>query len=375
MKIGIITMWNASDNYGGILQTFALQKYLRDLGHDAYDIRFSPKSGWGSKTKKAFKKILFMLHLYHLNKLDMALKKAKKRKIDLFRKGYIALSDKEYHSLNEIQTDYPEADIYITGSDQVWAGSLEKKHSFNRIFFLDFGLDKTKRISYAASFGHDFFPCGDGALFSTLVRRFDKVSVRENNGINICQKFGINAIKCVDSTFLLEADVYKSMMTPRKHDCKYAYFYTVNVSSKDEIYWEKLRDFFNKFSIESIVTTATGYKAAEEIFDGAIYDYSTVQEWLANIYYSEVVLTASFHGVIFSILFNKDFVYFPLKGKLRSGNDRITDLLSECGLEDRKALSVKDAQQLVFQTIDYSNLNNRKLKNMINLSRDFLKFE
>lgn len=373
MKIGIVTMWNTVDNYGGILQTFALQKYLRDLGYDAFDIRFSPRFGLKHEVKAHVKKVFIAFHLYK-DKGVTAILNAKCRRFDVFRKKYIALSEREYHSMNDIQKNYPEADIYITGSDQVWARPILDGKSMEKIFYLDFGRVETKRIAYAVSFGHSTFPCVDEMEFKRLVNRFDKVSVREENGLKICAEFGIQANRCLDSTLLLDPKVYKDIMAPRKHQGDYAFFYTVNVSSPSEIFWPQLRDFLNSINIMSIVTTASGYKPAEEIFDGAIYDYATVEEWLANIYYSKIVVTASFHGVVFAILLQKDFIYIPLKGKFSTGNDRIVDLLSAYGLSDRIALSLDKAFVLVDKHIDFKSLDNEEILRLISISKEFLFF-
>lgn len=86
MKIGIMTMWNAIDNYGGILQTYALQRYLRDLGHDAYDIRFTNLEGRYRYLKFCIKKIISFLHI-SLRDVDRAEFDAKKRRFGDFKKN------------------------------------------------------------------------------------------------------------------------------------------------------------------------------------------------------------------------------------------------------------------------------------------------
>src|SRR5574344_331263 len=370
MKIGIVTMWNAMDNYGGILQTYALQKYLRNQGHDAYVIRFVQRFGWEKELKTFIKNILCKIGLYQQSKWEIAKNKAKERSFDIFRKNYISLSKREYHTLNDIRKHYPQADAYITGSDQVWARNIEK-NPFEKRYYLDFGLDATMRIAYAVSFGSADFPCGDLNTFKKLVNHFNKVSVRENKGIEFCNKIGTDAVRCVDPTMLLNAEVYKGLMKQRKHSEDYAYFYTVNVSSPEEIYWAELRDYFQNTGITSVVTTASGYKSAEEIFPDAEYDYSTVEEWLANIYYAKVVITASFHGVVFSILFKKDFIYIPLKSILSIGNDRIYDLLHLYGMESRIANNSKDVISLAMSHCKYSD-NVSSITKFIIASKAFL---
>ena len=357
MKIGIVTIWNCSDNYGGMLQTFALQRYLREQGQDAFIIRFYDRGSFKHRAKKLVKNILNFMHLYKQKQ------KIKLRRFDKFREKNIALSSHIYYSLKEIQRAYPEADVYITGSDQVWARDL--KNNFERIYYLNFGKTVTRRISYAASFGFSIFPCGDKKLYYELLYKFEKVSVREKLGIDFCKDCGIDALRCVDSTLLLPAKVYIDIMSPRKHFCDYAYFYTVNVSNPEEIYWGKLHDYYKSIGLESIITTASGYVTAKEIFECATYDYASVEEWLANIYYARVVVTASFHGVVFSILMHKDFIYLPLPGKLESGNDRISDLLYSSGLIERTAHDYEEAKRISNKHIDYEHIDDEEIKNLI----------
>ena len=379
MKIGIVTHWMAVDNYGGMLQSYALQRYLRNLGHDAYLIRFfidkKKQQSLSVRIKESLKVWLIRFNLFP-NSIEIKKEQQNrklwiaKRKFDEFRSKYIALSPKVYNSIYELKNNPPEADIYITGSDQVWAGDLNNPNIW--IFYLDFGDETAKRLSYAASFGFSYFPGKDEEKFKELLSVFNAISVREANGVDICQKFGFEATRCVDSTFLLKKEQYISIMSPRKHSETYAFFYTVNVSIPDEIYWNELRDYLSSQGIESVVTTGSGYYSAGEIFDNALYDYATVEEWISNIYYSKVVITSSFHGIAFSIILNKDFVYLPLKGTAGGGNNRIVDLLGLLGLEDRQAHSFEDVKTLLNKKIDYKSVDTQKYQQLIVQSNAYL---
>lgn len=374
MKIGIITHWKDKDNYGAILQTYALQKYLRNLGHDAYVIRYYAKSE-SKSTVQRFKKLLRNPFVIFKRRKFKALLKLNSRwnelrDFDTFRNEYISLSPMIYYGLEEIQNTPPEADVYITGSDQVWCGDLNNKQ--NWAFFLDFGTDTTKRIAYAASFGRSYFPCVDERKFQELVSRFNAVSIREGNGIKMCLVRGIKAVRCLDSTLILEANIYKELMAPRKHSGHYVFFYTVNVTNKKELYWNKLYPYLKERGIKAIVTTGSGYKLAEEMFEGAEYDYATVKEWLSNIYYADSVITASFHGVAFSLMLQKNFVYMPLQGKYSTGNDRVLDLLKSVDLMNRVANSWEETISILDTNIDYNHINNSDFLRLRNQSIEFL---
>ena len=133
MRIGIITCWWAKDNYGGILQSYALQKYLRDQGHDAFVIRFL----WGgdnrfiTKIKKVAKRVLYALSLYRSKSYGESIRAQKEveewnkiRNFDAFRKNNISVTQRLYKDITDLRKQPPLADAYITGSDQVWGVKL-----------------------------------------------------------------------------------------------------------------------------------------------------------------------------------------------------------------------------------------------------------
>lgn len=380
MKIGIVTLWSTSDNYGGILQTFALQRYLRDKGHDAFIIRYGHKHTLIQKLRtwlSSFIKELLIMFGVLDKRREVAFQEWKKEKewdlkrnFNVFRNTYIALSAEQYETLNDIKHNPPEADIYITGSDQMW--SKDVRDTFQQIKYLNFGDNNVRRVAYAVSFGHHVFPCVDVELFRRLLSRFEKISMREESGVSILKEMGIESVRCCDSTLLLHKDCYLSLMSRRKHIDKYAYIYTVNVTTPDEIYWNELKELIRNNNMKAVVTTASGYKKAEELLDNCIYDYASVEEWLANIYYSDIVITASFHGIVFSLLFKKDFIYVPLKGKYGSGNDRIIELLDCVGLSGRMATAKSDLSFLFNNRINYDIIKDDNLLQLINFSREFL---
>ena len=265
---------------------------------------------------------------------------------------------------------YPKAYCYITGSDQVWAMPLSNpKEAWH---YLDFGRAKTRRISYAASFGHNEFPEEDRKMFVNYIKKFDKISVREESGLRICNSMGFDANRCVDSTLLLDKNEYVNIMSSRKHFSPYAFIYSVNMTSSSDIFWGEIKDDIQKLGLNTIVTTASGYAPARELFGNVNYDYVTPNEWLSNIYYSEIILTSSFHGVVFSLIFKKNFVYFPLSNSYKTGNDRITDLLKLVNLGNRTATDGQSAISLLNSNIDYSSLDFSQLNNLIKSSKDFI---
>lgn len=371
MKIGIITYWQSNDNYGQLLQCFALQQYLRLQGHEPYLIRYDMSNRnmhASNKWKKVYKILLvYPVIKYLLNRkkkrLQLALlseisRKNAFRKFDEFRQQMIVQSSKLYSSLYELQSDAPKADIYITGSDQVWSQLLNIKE--NEVYFLNFGDSCTRRVSYAASFAMDEYPTNLHKILKENLERFQAVSVREKVGVYICSSVGVNAIQVVDPTLLLGCDVYRKIASNKKHS-KYVYIYSLNVSTADEMYFNEIKQIANKRECDIVVTPASGCVPGIELFDGVIYDYASIPEWLANIDNAEFVVTTSFHGVVFCILLHTPFVYIPLKGNLAKMNNRALNLLDEVGLSNFIAFD-NNVSNIMNQKILWEMVDEKVLK-------------
>lgn len=222
MKIGIITYWGAQTNYGQVLQCYALQNFLRMKGHDVFVIRYNrEKDILPTDILKKISKIFNPLFIvsYFLRRLEQ--KKIDKdiyshnRGFDDFRKKYIIQSSKEYESFLELRNNPPEADLYITGSDQVWNYwniPIKRYKNVVHAFFLDFGGSNIKRISYAASWGITNLPQDYKKEIQPLIKRFDYISVREKSGIALCKQCGReNAEWVCDPTLLLCANEYRNL--------------------------------------------------------------------------------------------------------------------------------------------------------------------
>lgn len=379
MRIGIITYWQSKDNYGQLLQCYALQHYLYQQGHEPYLIRydFLNRSLPSSKIKKVFKVLLiYPVFRYFLNKRKMrrqtllfaeVSKKNDSRGFDNFREQMIFQSSRTYSSLQELQSNPPHADIYITGSDQVWSQLLDIKE--NEVFFLNFGGKQTKRISYAASFGMDEYPRKLNGKLKENLSRFEAISVREKIGVDICANVGIRAFQVVDPTLLLSNNSYREISTKGKHS-NYIYIYSLNISSPDEIYFEEIKKEAAKFHAKIVVTPASGCVPGIELFEDVIYDYASIPDWLANIDNAEFVVTTSFHGVVFCIMLHTPFVYIPLKGDLAKMNNRALNLLNDLELSDLVAFD-NNVSKNIGEKIHWDDVD-EKLRKKRNASILFL---
>lgn len=377
MKIGITTYWRGTSNYGQIVQHWALQRILEKMGHQPYLIRFYPGFNHGilKKWLKEYKVVdyvrAFLALLKGNNKVIKRELHDKERAFEKFRKEYLRVSTRKYYRIADLQACPPCADAYITGSDQVWSQLLSNRE--NEVYYLNFGSQDTLRIAYAPSFSMEEYPKDLHSNLHNNLARFDNVSCREYSGVKICKKAGYsNAKKVLDPTFLVKKDDYLELIkqVDNKSGKKYVFIYSLNISSPKEIRWDELKQVQKEKQI--IVTPSDGYFTGDELFGTEVeYSYGTIQEWLAKIYYSSLVVTPSFHGVALAIILEKDFIYTPLKGVCAKGNNRIFDLLTDLDLTDRILSEERRYEEIINCPINWQRVN-EKLNVLRNDSLAFL---
>ena len=345
MKIGIMTFWWSNDNYGQLLQCYALQKYLRDAGHDAYLIRYNPSEDGTSVTpphRKLVKALNPVRLSRYINYKIRARKIAEERRVHdrgffNFRERYIAQSEKIYGSYQELKDSPPEADCYIVGSDQVWnfsfyGSDLKYKLPVIHAYFLDFGSPDVKRMSYAASWSVDFLSKELIEEIKPLLQKFSYVSVREEHGIELCRQCGRdNAQWVCDPTLLLTPEKYRSLyQSEGGHPPitgRYLFLYMLANSHRFDI--QKVYDFAKKKKLQVVYVTGNG------VLDKREKCFATIPEWLSLVDNAEYVVTNSFHCCVFSILFRKQFGVVSLKGKLSGMNTRMESLFKQLKIEPR----------------------------------------
>lgn len=357
MRIAVITFFQSHDNYGQLLQCYALQQVLRGLGHRPYLIRYGFHYDFfhWMKKKNLLTKSGRSETRHQLKLLIHPVKDAHDRGFDEFRKKHLVKSIRCYNSLAELQRNPPKAECYIAGSDQVWAQLLSDDD--NRVFFLDFGHETVKRVSYAPSFAVKDYPDDLKGKLAEQLSRFDSISVRECSGVRICQELGFKATLVLDPTLLLVANHYKKLVEKPK-SAHYCFVYHVNVLSSEELYWNRFSEYNNKKGLLSVASFANPkYGENMEFLEDAQYVYPTIESWLGLIEGAEYVLTSSFHGVVFSLLFHKPFVVCLRKESQFAGNDRVVTLLEGVGLTDRIMRLDAKAEEMVSNPIDWERVD------------------
>lgn len=339
MKIGILTFWWSEDNYGQLMQCYALQKYLRNMGHEVFLIRFrdvyKPQTPFYKRVMKAFNPIKLYNFIRNRirNRRVLAEQKNHNRSFDTFRAKYISMSEHFYGSFAELKNNPPEADIYIVGSDQVWNpqcvgyNTIESLHAY----FLDFGSKNTKRMSYAASFGQTSLSPEIQETITPLLQKFHYVSVREESGVRICKTCGCDIAEWVpDPTMLLSAEDYRKLYEDsniQKPSKKYLLLYMLGNECDFDI--KNVYDFAQRKGIEVV------YVTGNLVLDRYPKQFATIPEWLCLLDNAEYVITNSFHCGVFATLFHKQFGIVALAGSFAGMNARIESLFELRGTGKR----------------------------------------
>ncbi len=354
MKIGIMTHHWGRNNYGQYLQHYAMQTWLRAQGHEPFLIDYVPvpkKKSIFYYIKKAVKDpVSFPARVY--NKIHarerFRLDEPRYQTFLEFREKHFKISEQHYNSIEELQANPPEADMYITGSDQVW--NPFGNTSVLRPFFLDFGDEKVKRVAYAASWGRTKIRENEKDLISPLLKRFQAVSVREDSGIALCNECGFpDSFVAPDPTFLLTPDEWRKLAVPPKENEKYILCY--RLSKHNELNYKKLEVFAKENGLK------IKYVKGNNFADRHPEVFPSIPEWLGLIDHAEYVITDSFHCSVFAILFQKQFAVLPLRGTDSGMNSRLDTLFKNCEMQPRYLEDCDFSIQDTPYTANLKNLN------------------
>lgn len=376
MKIGVVTFWQGNDNYGMILQCWALQTYLKKLGHDPYVIRYNPigclPKRWLKSIIKKVKCLLSPSYRHSVHQEDLLIKEKEyhypERKFEEFRNQYLTFSKLEYHYIEKLRLFPPKADCYICGSDQIWKGPLWSSNT--KGYFLDFGHNNTKRVAYAPSFGMDKYPKEQIVSLGVALSKLDFISCREMDGVNFCKEAGYSALHVVDPTLLLEANDYDMICATTEKQSKNLFIYSLNIESPNDIFFEDLCDIYDNCSI--LVTPASGFIPGREIFGKNVkYTYPTPSEWISQVRNADLVVTSSFHGIVLSIIHRTKFAFVPLTGGHSSSNNRVVELLKLLQLDDFIVTAPDDYKKIKNLVCDWENVHHL-LWVQILISKEFL---
>ncbi len=320
-KAGILTFHNAN-NYGAALQAYALQTTLKAIAPDS-DIEIINYTCNGVQGQRSLKRVIkkqgFVSAVLHF-----PFTKKRIGKIDAFCRKYMKLS-RRVQSREELKAIAEDYDIIISGSDQVWNRNW---NGSDDVYLQDFHNHSEKKASYAASFGIKELPQEWKEDYRKLLSSFSYVSVREESGRSIMKDdFDIDAGVHIDPTLLLTAEQWNRVASDSTVKKPYVLVYMVPFQKN---VLEYARSLASEKGLDFVVVCKS-LKKTGGIFKGG----AGVEEIISLFRDAQCVVTNSFHGTAFSVIYNKELA-IELKNP-RGYNLRSRNLLHECGLLDNDA--------------------------------------
>ena len=369
MKIGVLTQ-PLHNNYGGLLQNFALQQALKLMGMEPETIDHNRKSLPRWKVLLSYLTQTIM-HWFIPAIYKPAFYQVSEREFSVISRNSRYFIDKyiscttPFHTRNELIKLIIDGHYngYVVGSDQCWRPAYSG--SFMKEMFLDFVEDRDdiRRISYAASFGTDNweFSTEMTEICAKLAKKFDYISVREISGVRLCKEYlGVDATHVLDPTMLLyKGDYIKIVQAENEPVSEGDLFYYILDPSCEKT------DFINRVASLyglNAFTVLPYYQAENRTLKEVKFHiedcvYPSVTKWLRAFMDAKLVIVDSFHGAVFSIIFNKPF--WVISNPYR-GNARFVSLLNLFSLEDRLVLPSQLKDLDPFQWINWDRVNAQK---------------
>lgn len=323
-KVGIVTI-HKINNYGAVLQAYALNRYIRDLGHDAKTIDF--RTYRVAESYKLFRPIESSMDLVRNGQALMFARKLHRRKVrfDQFLTEQVPMTDQAWYTNAELQDAPLDFDTYICGSDQIWNTHCR---NYDDAFILEFARGRGARISYAASLGADSIHPDMQDRFHRELSEYKAVSVREKDAVDIIAPLsGRDVTHVCDPVLLLTADQWKEAATQRLIKEPYIFFYHV----KGDI--PGMRNYLRSLSEKTgLNVVAVTMNLREMLYPNVKFYDAGPREFLSLIEHADYVVTNSFHATAFSLIFRKKLMVFTPHG---AGPSRLTSILATAGLMDR----------------------------------------
>ena len=312
MRICTITCQNA-DNHGARLQCYALVRHFQKQGHDVKVIDYRPDYMRGSRLwywPGASIKRWAKLFLQIPNRIRAV---RRHQCFDKFSKKYIPLT-RIYNSIDELRQDPPEADMYIAGSDNIWNKTF--RNGTDPGYYIDFGGKSVRRESFAASFAtEDIVPSARDFVKENL-KRFDKITVREQSALKILENLGYQGSLQDDPVFLLSAQEWNEIADGTGEGENYVLVY--DFYNDDNIKQEALRIAQEReLNIYAVCPMNLSYADKN-------YIYSGPETFVSLIKNASYVVSNSFHGTVFAMIYGKPFEVVDRPDGL---NVRMHDLL------------------------------------------------
>lgn len=333
-------------NFGAILQSYATYTFLESHGYSPVLIDYNEETPLRLK-----------LYIHAILSKFFGIWEFK-----LFFKKYFKNRTIKCKTKGDLEKLNEELDVFVVGSDQVWRYLWLKTRVLH--YFLDFVDDGAKKIAYAASFGIDKWneaPSNITEEIRILINRFHSISVREYSGVTICKDiFDVDALQVLDPSLLLDSPDYDKIIEKE-------YMLNSNAFIAKMILDENIENdiYIKKMALKLSLSIINIKGKRISLFGKVFYKLNSIGKWLSFIKKADLVITDSFHCVVFSIIYRKSFICL---GNKTRGLARIESLLKLFNLEKRLCLvSNNDLNDVMeYDIINYDNvysiLNRERLK-------------
>lgn len=340
--VAVMTLHN-SPNYGSCLQTYATQAVLSGIGvapriidyyrEDAIPENETDRALNGQLVKKM--PIFRLPGVKALARIPVSRIVARRAApLNEFRRSCLALTDRKYYSYEDLEADPPQADIYCTGSDQVWNSVWNK--GFNKAFYLEFAPVGAKRIAYAASIGKSSLEEWEKAPMREALLKYSHISVREEEAVELLDSVGIQgAVPVIDPTLMLTREDWEQIASNKRIPAQpYILIYQLNKNPEFDQYAQKLSKKLH------LPLYRIAYGVHEKRKGEHTIVCPKVEEFLGLFMNAEYVLTDSFHGTAFSLNLGRKFVSIS-PGRF---SGRIMNLLKMTGVTDHYLEDYRDVK-------------------------------
>lgn len=344
-KVAVITR-HAISNYGSLLQAIATQQIVENLGYTCEIIDYIRRNENYHQQEKTLVMGKPYCSSFIKRTAYLALRQPESviagRRFDKMRKKYLHLT-REYTSLSQLQLDTPQADIYMTGSDQVWGPVMDG--SYDSAYCLSFTKESDHRVAFAASFGRTDFTDETEAFYKKWLSRYEQLAVREDSAVQLLNSWGIKAQQVLDPTLILDQAHWETLCSPMTKK-KYILVY--------QIHSDKTLDRYAKAVAKKarlpLIRVSSSF---HQIVRGGRLEYCPdLGKFLSYIKHALCLITDSFHGTAFALNFNTPFVEV-LPGKTSTRN---TSILRLTGLLNRILKDENDVN-LAFKPVDFTHAN------------------
>lgn len=347
-KILLVTIFD-NINFGTYLQALATAIKINELGGDVEILRYEREHNRNRvPMEDTFKCLRYMRPLYHKFRHNKTY--IQKSNCRDFVRRFVNIT-KLFYTLPELKSNPPKADVYLTGSDQVWNTFHNK--GIEPIYYLDFIPDDKKRIAFSASIGMDEIDLTYQTETKRLLSKYQAISVRESHAVSLLAKIGIQAQKVVDPTILLNREEWEKCATPFQNDKPYVLVYSVEWGTIDETISKTARLAANILGGEVIEVNYTGNKKQIPDCDKR-FCYATAETFLSLILGASFAVISSFHGTAFSLNLKIPFITVAPE----RFSSRIDSILTQTGTMGRKIsiFNKQRVEEIIKSPIDFNHV-------------------